>query len=220
VAGRKKRDPEKREVATWFSRRLARAYPDATCTLDHSNPFELYVATVLSAQCTDVRVNQVTPGLFRLCHGPADYLSLGRARLEKQIRSTGFFRNKAKSILGACERILETYEGGIPETMEELLTLPGVGRKTANVILGNAFGKQEGIVVDTHVGRIARRLGLTQANDAVKIERDLIPLFPQRDWTVLSHRLILHGRRTCSARSPFCDVCILAERCPSRDTGR
>lgn len=206
---------ERKKTASWINRRLKRLYPDAGCTLDYKNPLELYVATVLSAQCTDVRVNQVTPKLFNDCRRPEDYLNLGQADLEERIRSTGFFRNKAKSILGGCAQMIEAFEGRVPRTMDELLTIPGVGRKTANVILGNAFGTEEGIVVDTHVARVTKRLGLTNEKDPLKIERDLITLFPKKDWTVLSHRLILHGRNTCSARSPKCAACVLAERCPS-----
>ncbi len=173
---------------------------------------------MLSAQCTDVRVNQVTPELFRECRRPEDYLALGTAGMEKRIRSTGFFRNKAKSILGACAALIERFDGEVPSTMEDLLTLPGVGRKTANVILGNAFGKEEGIVVDTHVARVSQRLGLTSEKDPVKIERDLMPLFPRKEWTLLSHRMILHGRSTCTARSPRCGSCTLAAKCPSATT--
>lgn len=206
-------EESKKVLARWVGRRLARAYPDAECSLDHENPFQLYVATVLSAQCTDLRVNQVTPALFRRCPTPADYLLLGQEGLEEAIRSTGFFRNKAKSILGACRRIVDDFDGAVPDTMEQLLTLPGVGRKTANVILGNAFGIQEGIVVDTHVGRVTQRIGLARSKDPVKIEAELIPLFPRKDWTVLSHRLILHGRQVCAARKPRCSECVLAERC-------
>lgn len=206
-------DEEKKKLAAWIGRRLARAYPDAACSLDYTNPLELYVATVLSAQCTDVRVNLVTPALFRECRRPEDYLALGAAGLEARIQSTGFFRNKARSILGGCARLIEAFGGEMPRTMEDLLTLPGVGRKTANVILGNAFGMQEGVVVDTHVGRVAARLGLTAQKDPVKIERDLMECFPRKDWTVLSHRLILHGRNVCGARAPRCGACMLAERC-------
>ncbi len=204
---------EEKKLGAWIAQRLARAYPGAKCSLDFTNPLELYVATVLSAQCTDVRVNQVTPELFRRCPRPEDYLSLGLAGLEKQIQSTGFFRNKAKSILGGCARFGEAYGGVVPSTMEDLLTIPGVGRKTANVILGNSFGKQEGIVVDTHVARVSQRIGLTRQKDPVKIERDLMQIFPRRDWTVLGHRMILHGRTICVARSPRCPICPLVKRC-------
>ena len=205
-------------VAAFYGDRLARAYPDAHCSLDFESPLDLYVATVLSAQCTDVRVNQVTPDLFRDCRRPEDYVALGREELEKRVQSTGFFRNKAKSILGACAVLIERFGGQVPATMEDLLTLPGVGRKTANVILGSYFGKQEGIVVDTHVARLAGRLGLTSQTDPVKIEQDLMQLFPREEWTVIAHRLILHGRNVCVARSPRCESCALAEKCPSATT--
>ncbi len=206
-------DDETKKLAAWIGRRLARAYPDARCSLDFTNPLELYVATVLSAQCTDVRVNLVTPELFLRCRRPEDYLALGREGLEPLIQSTGFFRNKTKSILGGCARLIEVFDGQMPRSMEELLTLPGVGRKTANVILGNAFDMQEGVVVDTHVGRVTLRLGLTKQKDPVKVERDLMALFPRKDWTALSHRLILHGRKVCAARGPRCGDCMLAECC-------
>ncbi len=211
----KKRHLEMTKLEAWISDGLSRDYPDADCSLDYGDPLQLYVATVLSAQCTDTRVNQVTPALFRECRFPEDYLALGQASLEERIRSTGFFRNKAKSIIGACAALVEGFGGKIPSTMEDLLTLPGVGRKTANVILGNAFGKTEGIVVDTHVARITQRLGLTAHVDPVKIEQDMMGLFPEREWTVLAHRLILHGRSVCTARSPRCAGCSLAERCPA-----
>ncbi|MBM3286633.1 MAG: endonuclease III [Candidatus Eisenbacteria bacterium] len=209
-----------RPLARWIAGRLARAYPEARCTLDHATPLELYVATVLSAQCTDARVNQVTPELFRRCPTPEAYLELGQAGLEKMIHSTGFFRNKAKSILGTCARMVEAFGGEVPSSMDELLTLPGVGRKTANVILGASFGRQEGIAVDTHVARVSRRLGLTDQEDPVKIEADLMALFPRTDWTSLSHRIILHGRQVCAARAPRCDACLLAQRCPFAARGR
>ncbi len=213
-------DHEKKALARWIGGRLARAYPDARCTLDFENPFQLFVATVLSAQCTDARVNQVTPGLFRRCPTPGDFLKLGRDGLEEAIRSTGFYRNKAKSILGACERIVVDFGGSLPETMESLLPLPGVGRKTANVILGSAFGKQEGIAVDTHVARVSRRLALSASADPLKIESELMLLFPRKGWTALSHRMILHGRLVCVARSPRCEACVLAERCAFAALGR
>jgi endonuclease III len=211
----KKKPLDAAKFAAWINDRLSRDYPAADCSLDYGDPLQLYVSTVLSAQCTDARVNQVTPALFRECRIPEDYLALGQSGLEERIRSTGFFRNKAKSIIGACAALVERFGGEVPSTMDELLTLPGVGRKTANVILGNAFGKSEGIVVDTHVGRIAQRLGLTAHADPVKIERDLMALFPRVEWTVLPHRLILHGRSVCTARSPRCANCSLAERCPA-----
>ncbi|MBM3458907.1 MAG: endonuclease III [Armatimonadetes bacterium] len=190
-------------------------YPDPRCELEYSTPFELLVATILSAQCTDVRVNQVTADLFRKCRTPEAFLALSQEELEQEIHSTGFFRNKAKNILGACRRILEAYGGQVPDSMEELLTLPGVARKTANVVLGNIFGKAEGIAVDTHVQRLSRLLGLTSETDPVRIERELMALFPREEWTNLSHRLILHGRRVCAARRPDCPRCALNSLCPS-----
>jgi endonuclease-3 len=192
---------------------LKRAYPDARCALDHRDPLDLYVATVLSAQCTDQRVNRVTPTLFAACRRPEDYLALGAPRLEEMIRSTGFFRNKARSILGGCRRLVEEFAGEMPGTMGELLRLPGVGRKTANVILGEAFGIP-GITVDTHVGRLARRLGLTAETDPVKVEFALMPLIPGKDWTRASHLLIQHGRDCCQARKPECARCPVLADCP------
>lgn len=192
---------------------LKRAYPEAACALRHRNPLELFVATVLSAQCTDERVNQVTPALFARCRRPEDYLALGPAELEAMIRPTGFYRAKAKSILGACRVLVEEFGGEMPRTMEELLRLPGAGRKTANVVLGEAFGVP-GITVDTHVQRLSGRLGLTAETDPVKIEFALMPLFPRRDWTRLSHLLIHHGRACCVARRPACERCPLSAECP------
>jgi len=173
------------------------------------------VATVLSAQCTDVRVNMVTPALFAACPTPAHYAQIPLENLEALIQSTGFFRNKAKSLQGLGRALVERHGGEVPRTMEELVKLPGVGRKTANVVLGNAFGLNEGVVVDTHVGRLAGRLGLSKATDPVKIEHDLMPLFPRPDWTLLSHLLIEHGRKICNARKPLCSSCFLADLCPS-----
>ena len=173
------------------------------------------VATVLSAQCTDVRVNMVTPALFAACPTAAHYAQLPVENLEAFIQSTGFFRNKAKSLQGLGRALVERHGGEVPRTMEELVQLPGVGRKTANVVLGNAFAMNEGVVVDTHVGRLAGRLGLTRATDPVKIEQDLMPLFPRADWTLLSHLLIDHGRKICNARKPLCASCFLADLCPS-----
>ncbi|MEO8196247.1 MAG: endonuclease III [Thermoanaerobaculia bacterium] len=201
--------------ATEILSRLKAAYPSSHCALDHQNALELLVATILSAQCTDVRVNLVTPALFAACPTPAHYAEIPTGELEGLIQSTGFFRNKAKSLQGLGRALVERHGGEVPRTMEELVQLPGVGRKTANVVLGNAFGMNEGVVVDTHVGRLAGRLGLSRATDPVKIEHDLMPLFPQADWTLLSHFLIDHGRKICNARKPLCASCFLAEICPS-----
>ena len=190
-------------------------YPGARCELDFRNPLELLVATILSAQCTDKRVNMVTPALFKKYPTAKDYASAPQASLEKAIKSTGFFRNKAKSIRAAMRTIAEEHNGKVPNTMEELRALPGVGRKTANVVLGNAFGKNEGIVVDTHVARLSQRLGLTKRKDADKIERDLMKLVPHEHWTDWSHWLIWHGRRRCYARKPDCSQCEVFQLCPS-----
>lgn len=205
--------PKLRARARRILSRLRKAYPDAHCALEHRDPLQLYVATVLSAQCTDERVNQVTPAVFETCRSPEDYLALGPAGLEEKIRSTGFFRAKARSILGACRVLVEEFGGRVPGTMEELLRLPGVGRKTANVILGEAFGVP-GITVDTHVTRLSQRLGLTRESDAVKIEFALMPIFPRKDWTFLSHLLIRHGRDCCRARKPDCARCPILSDCP------
>jgi endonuclease-3 len=196
-------------------RRLDAAYPEAVCTLEHRDPLELLVATILSAQCTDERVNVVTQALFRKYRGPEDYLRVPQEELEADIHSTGFFRNKAKAIRGACQRILEEHGGQVPRTMEELLRLPGVARKTANVVLSSGFGITEGVVVDTHVQRLSQRLGLTQEQAPEKIERDLMARFPREQWTRLSHQLILHGRQVCHARRPNCPACVLQDICPS-----
>ncbi len=204
---------EKKRLASWYARRLAAIYPEPRIPLDFTSPLDLYVATVLSAQCTDARVNQVTPALFARCRTPQDYLSLGTDRLQKIVQPTGFFRNKSRSILGGCARMVEAFGGKVPETMEELLTIPGVGRKTANVILGS-FGKNEGIVVDTHVKRVAERMGLTRHTDPVKIEQDLMSLIPRKEWTDFGLRVIFHGRQTCVARAPKCPVCPVLEKCP------
>ncbi|MCM2268479.1 MAG: endonuclease III [Thermoanaerobaculia bacterium] len=197
--------------------RLEGAYPQARCALDHRSPLELLVATILSAQCTDARVNLVTPDLFRRCPSPADYAAIPLPELEALIRSTGFFRNKAKSLQALGAALVERHGGQVPETMDELVRLPGVGRKTANVVLGNAFGRNEGVVVDTHVGRLAGRLGLTRESDPVKVERDLMPLFPRSEWARLAHLLIAHGRQVCKAPRPRCGECVLAELCPSAE---
>ena len=191
-------------------------YPHATCALRYKNPYQLLVATILSAQCTDVRVNMVTPALFKKY---PDARALGGAEpsdLEELVRSTGFYRNKAKSLKGAGRAITEQHGGQVPDTMESLLTLPGVARKTANVVLGNAFDTNVGVVVDTHVSRLSQRLGLTKQTDPKKIETDLMKLFPQRTWTMLAHLLIFHGRQVCGARQPKCDHCTLANICPKR----
>ncbi len=198
-------------------RRLEQAYPDAKCALTHSNPFQLLVSTILSAQCTDERVNMVTPGLFKKYPTPRDFAALRPEVLEAEIRSTGFFRNKTKSILGASQKIVKEFGGKVPQTMEELLTLPGVARKTANVVLGTAFGKGEGIVVDTHVTRLARRLDLTKEENPEKIERDLMKIIPQDKWIDFAHQLIFHGRRCCTARKPNCSACPVEDLCYSAD---
>jgi endonuclease-3 len=190
-------------------------YPGAHCELDFKNPLELLVATILSAQCTDKRVNMVTPALFAKYKPEKDYAKAPQAGLENAIKSTGFFRNKAKSIRAAMSAIAERFGGKVPSTMEELRELPGVGRKTANVVLGNAFGKNEGIVVDTHVARLSQRLGLTKQKDPQKIERDLMKLLPREHWTDWSHWLIWHGRRRCYARKPDCSKCEVFRLCPS-----
>lgn len=195
-------------------RRLAAAYPEARCSLDFRSPFQLLVATILSAQCTDRRVNAVTGGLFRRWPTPRALAAARPADLEAVIRSTGFFRAKAKSILGCCRGLEERHAGAVPRTLEELVHLPGVGRKTANVVMGSAFGLASGVVVDTHVGRISRRLGLTRHADAVKAERDLAAVLPRDHWIAFSHRLIEHGRAVCTARRPRCEGCILADLCP------
>ena len=195
-------------------RLLRREYPDATCSLTFTNPLELLMATVLSAQCTDDRVNIVTKDLFRTYRSAADYARAPIAELEKAIQSTGFFRNKAKSIQN-CSRILaEQYEGQVPQSIAQLVELPGVGRKTANVVLGTVFGIASGVVVDTHVARLSARMGLTKNKDAVKIEADLMALLPSKEWVAFSHRMIQHGRKLCMARKPKCDVCALSAICP------
>jgi len=196
-------------------RRLKRAYPGARCSLNHSNPFELLIATILSAQCTDERVNMVTADLFHKYRKPEDYLKVSPRELEKDIQSTGFFRNKTKSIQGTSKLLSEQYGGRVPQTMEELLELPGVARKTANVVLGNAFDIRAGVVVDTHVTRLSHRLGLTQQKTAEKIEQDLIPIVPKKDWVIFPHLMIYHGRKICKARTPLCAECTIEKQCPS-----
>ncbi len=197
-----------------IGKELARLYPRAYCALEHQNAFELVIATVLSAQCTDERVNMVTPVLFKRFATAEALGNASQEDVETIIKSTGFFRNKAKNIIAASKRITEVYGGRVPDTMEELLTLPGVARKTSNVVLGNAYGKNIGVVVDTHVSRLSQRMGLTKQKTPEKIELDLMKLFAQNEWTVLSHRLIFHGRQVCNARKPACERCTLAGICP------
>jgi endonuclease-3 len=201
-----------------MGRILAATYPQAHCELDFADPYELLVATILSAQCTDARVNQVTPALFARYPTPADLAAADRSELEAMIASTGFFRNKATSLLGMAARVVEAYDGQVPGRLDALVTLPGVGRKTANVVLGNAFGVP-GITVDTHFGRLSRRFGWTTEEDPAKVEAEVGSLFPRREWTDLSHRLIWHGRRICHARTPACGACPLAALCPSFGLG-
>jgi endonuclease III len=193
---------------------LKRTYPNAKCSLDHSSPLELLVATILSAQCTDERVNIVTKTLFRKYRTPHDYANVPQEELENDIQSTGFYRNKAKSIRAMARSLIDLHGGVVPDTMDRLVELAGVGRKTANVVLGNAFGKNVGVTVDTHVTRLSNRLGLTKHADAVKIEQDLIPIVPQEDWTLWSHLLIYHGRAICKAIKPKCQECPLLPHCP------
>jgi endonuclease-3 len=195
--------------------RLRRAHPDAECALHHRNPFELLIATILSAQCTDERVNQVTPVLFERFPDPASMSRAEREDLEGIIRSTGFFRNKAKSIHGASERLVAEFGGDVPRSMEELLKLPGVARKTASVVLGVSYGLAEGVVVDTHVYRVSRRLGLSRAGKVEQVEQDLMRILPREDWIDYSHLIIFHGRRICQARKPKCPECPVADLCPS-----
>lgn len=197
-------------------RRLRLEYADAECELVWETPLQLLVATILSAQCTDVRVNIVTQTLFQKYRCPQDYLQVPEEELQEDIRPTGFFRNKAKSIRGACHEIIERFGGEVPQTMEEILTLPGVARKTGNVVLGTAFGIASGIVVDTHISRLSNRLGLTRETDPVKIERDLMQLIPQDDWIFTGHAIVWHGRRVCFARKPNCPGCVLQDICPKR----
>ena len=195
--------------------RLKRLYPNAICSLNYETPVQLLVATILSAQCTDERVNMVTPALFQRFPDAAALAAADREELESLVKSTGFYRNKAKNIQGACRRIMETFGGQVPKTMEDLLTLPGVARKTANVVLAHGFGINMGVTVDTHVKRLSYRLGLTQQTDPIRVERDLMKLLPQADWENWSIRLIYHGRAVCDARKPACDRCELADLCDS-----
>ncbi len=207
----------KQQVAIEILDRLKLLYPDATCSLDYETPVQLLVATILSAQCTDERVNLVTPALFAQFPDAAALAGADRAELEELVRSTGFYRNKAKNIQGACQLIMDKFGGQVPKRMEELLLLPGVARKTANVVLAHAFGINAGVTVDTHVKRLCYRLGMTDHTDPVRVERDLIRLLPQPDWENWSIRLIYHGRAVCDARKPACDRCQLADLCPQRE---
>ena len=222
MKSKSRRSRRRREEPAALRRRTRRiiaalklAYPDARTALDHRTPFELLTATILSAQCTDVRVNLVTPALFARYPTAAELAVADPSDVESMIRSTGFFRNKTKSLIGMAKAVVERHAGEIPRTMNELRVLPGVGRKTANVVLGNAFGVDEGIVVDTHVSRLAGRLRLTEETEPEKIERDLMAIVPKADWTVVSHLLIFHGRQVCIARRPRCEACVLARMCPS-----
>lgn len=216
----RKRASNKKQRALEILVRLKRLYPDATCSLDYETPVQLLVATILSAQCTDERVNMVTPELFRRFPTAEAMASAPSEEIEELVRSTGFYRNKAKNIQGACRMIVSQFGGEVPKRMEELLTLPGVARKTANVVLAHAFGINAGVTVDTHVKRLTNRLGLTEHEDPVKIERDLMKLLPQPDWENWSIRLIYHGRQVCNARNPACDRCELADLCPSVDLSK
>lgn len=208
---------DRQHIAAITLERLAREYPNAHCELDFHTPFELVVATILSAQCTDVRVNMVTPGLFKKYPNAKSLAAADAAHVEEIIKSTGFFRAKTKSLLSMASTLERDFNGQVPQTLPELIKLGGVGRKTANVVLGNAFNINEGIVVDTHVQRLSRRLGLTREADAVAIEQALIPLFPRDAWTLISHLLIWHGRRVCLARKPQCGQCVLNDVCPSAE---
>jgi endonuclease III len=210
-----KPSPSERQRAAAIMAGLRAAYPDAKCSLDFTTPLELLVATILSAQCTDERVNQVTARLFKKYRSAADYAQADPAELEQDIKQTGFYHNKAKSLRAAAAMLVERFHGEVPRTMDELIQLPGVARKTANVVLGNAYGIVQGVVVDTHVGRLARRLGLTASDDPAKVEQDLMTLFPQGDWLALAHALIYHGRAICQARKPLCEQCILVALCPT-----
>ncbi len=205
----------RKERAARVYEHFAEEYPDAKCALNYRSPFELLVATILSAQCTDVRVNMVTPDLFRRYPDPASLAAAEREELEELIRSTGFFRNKARSLVGMATAVAEDHGGDVPRTMKELAALPGVGRKTANVVLGNAFGVDEGVVVDTHVKRLSNRLGFTAETNPDKIEKDLMAIFPTDKWTMLAHLLIYHGRKVCPARRPRCNECAVSHLCPS-----
>ena len=212
---RLKTGPALKAFAKVVWKKLSALYPNAKCALIHENPYQLLVATILSAQCTDKRVNMVTPDLFTRYPDARALAPAEQEELEQMVKSTGFFRAKSKSLIGMANAVVEKHGGEIPDSMEELTALPGVGRKTANVVLGNAFGKDEGVVVDTHVTRVSTRLGLTREADPVKIEQDLIKLFPRDQWTMLSHLMIEHGRNICIARNPQCGVCPLNDQCPA-----
>jgi endonuclease-3 len=214
---RPKTAAERRARFEEIFRILDATYPGATCALLHASPWELLVATILSAQCTDKRVNEVTPGLFRKYPTPRDFAAVRPEVLANDIRSTGFFNNKAKSIVGAAKKVVEEFGGNVPRTMEELLMVPGAARKTANVVLGSAYGIAAGVVVDTHVQRISQRLDFTKETDPVKIERDLMKILPQERWIVFSHQIILHGRAICIARKPRCAECPLEQLCYAKD---
>lgn len=209
---------DRRERLTAIAKALQRTMPAPQMELDHRSPWELLVATILSAQCTDQRVNQVTPALFRRYPGPADLAGANQLEVEQLIHSTGFFKSKAKHLIGCSKAVTERFQAQVPQTMETLITLPGVGRKTANVILGNAFG-QPGIVVDTHVKRVAKRLGLTKSDNPDLVEQDLQQLMPRSQWTAVSQRLLLHGRYTCLARKPQCRTCAVHRHCPWKEKG-
>src|SRR3984885_15361872 len=216
-AGKPRRNPLAPERISALLERLAQAYPNAECALHHRTAWELLVATILPAQCTDGRVNMVTPGLFKKFPATADFAHAPLVEIEEQIRSTGFYHNKAKSLNGAASKLTAEFGGKVPQTMEELLTLPGVARKTANVVLGVAFGKAVGVVVDTHVLRLSRRLELTQATEPILVEKDLMKIIPQDHWIAFSHEMIHHGRQVCIARKPRCVDCSLEPLCYSGD---
>ena len=206
---------DKKQRTNEIIKRLKKEYPDAHCALDHTNAFELLVATILSAQCTDVRVNIVTATLFRKYRVPQDYLNVSQEELAQDIKSINFFNNKTKSIQGTAQKLVENFGGEVPQTMDELLTLNGVARKTANVVMGNAFGIASGVVVDTHVSRLSQRLGITEETTPEKIEKNLNEIVPKKDWVMFPHWLISHGRKICIARKPKCDECVLSDICPS-----
>ena len=210
-------DPTNPKRVAAILQKLDEAYPDATCELKHASPFQLLISTILSAQCTDVRVNQVTETLYKKYRSPEAFAYANPSELEQEIRPTGFFRNKTKSVMGASKALVEKFGGEVPRTMEEILTLPGVARKTGNVVLGTAYGLASGVVVDTHVMRLAQRLELTRNQEPKKIEQDLMKIIPQAKWIQFSHQLIWHGRRVCIARKPKCAVCNLEKICNSRD---